>query len=457
MSRAEQAVLYLTVGAGNLHWGLAVGRYWRLDSLGWIGLDAVAGTPAAGAALATALPRVGESVAGRAQHLAGIRVLVADPWLALASVAWSADMLSPGEAEAFSRRQLIEAGFDLGADDTLRLDDVPYGRVRLAAAYPATLVAGLLSLAAGLATRLESLQPLSVAGWQVFGHGQQPQLAVLDRDLALLIQGGREIEDVVLVELPDDGDLRLALHLHWQRLALRSPEREGLERLPVCDLTGQPGPATAPAAFDYLPWPGREVNLDGVPLALELARRVGIGRSDLDAVQSRPAPSPGQRVVLVLTIVLTSLLVAAALHTGWQARQAAAGLALRDPEPRLTTAASAWSRGETMRVQAANAAIHQLNVPIDALLQAMHPPRDIRVAMLSLSLEEVARQGGGQSRARIVAEALTSADMARYVSYLASRRPFHDAYLVRHEIVDALPERPYRFTVEALWQEWGMQ
>ena len=50
-------------------------------------------------------------------------------------------------------------------------------------------------------------------------------------------------------------------------------------------------------------------------------------------------------------------------------------------------------------------------------------------------------------------QARSGADMARYVAYVAQRRPFGSAYLVRHEIAAEAPDRPYRFTVEAQWKD----
>jgi hypothetical protein len=60
---------------------------------------------------------------------------------------------------------------------------------------------------------------------------------------------------------------------------------------------------------------------------------------------------------------------------------------------------------------------------------------------------------GGSSSVKISAQARSGADMARYVAYVAQRRPFGSAYLVRHEIATEAPDRPYRFTVEAQWKD----
>jgi hypothetical protein len=100
-----------------------------------------------------------------------------------------------------------------------------------------------------------------------------------------------------------------------------------------------------------------------------------------------------------------------------------------------------------------NAAVRELNLPISALLAALQPPADLRVAVLGVDVTSGAQAAAGTSSVKISAQARAGADMARYVAYVAQRRPFDSAYLVRHEIAGDAPDRPYRFTVEAAWKE----
>ena len=74
----------------------------------------------------------------------------------------------------------------------------------------------------------------------------------------------------------------------------------------------------------------------------------------------------------------------------------------------------------------------------------------MRVAVLSM---EAATSEKDEQVAivKVQAEARTGAEMANYVAFLAERKPFGRAYLVQHEIDETSQERPYRFTVEALW------
>ena len=99
-------------------------------------------------------------------------------------------------------------------------------------------------------------------------------------------------------------------------------------------------------------------------------------------------------------------------------------------------------------------AIRELNLPISAILHALQPPQDIRVAVLGLETTNASSGAAGQpTSVKIMAEARTGADMARYVAFVAERKPFIAAYLTQHEINTSVPEQPYRFTVEALWNE----
>jgi hypothetical protein len=111
-----------------------------------------------------------------------------------------------------------------------------------------------------------------------------------------------------------------------------------------------------------------------------------------------------------------------------------------------------WSRNELARVQAVNVAVRELNLPFEAILRALEPPKDMRVAVLSMTTA-ASTSGALASRVKIVAEARTGAEMARYVAFVAERKPFTGAYLVEHEIDETAVERPYRFTLEASWND----
>ena len=109
------------------------------------------------------------------------------------------------------------------------------------------------------------------------------------------------------------------------------------------------------------------------------------------------------------------------------------------------------SRDEQRRLLSVNAAIRQLNAPIGDVLQALIPPRDIRVAVLSV--ETVLNDSDRSTNSlKVKAEAPTSDDMTRYTAFIAGRRPFVRAYLIQHDVQDSPSER-FRFKLEAQWND----
>jgi hypothetical protein len=102
------------------------------------------------------------------------------------------------------------------------------------------------------------------------------------------------------------------------------------------------------------------------------------------------------------------------------------------------------------RMAAVNAAIQRLNLPLDAVLASVRPPKDLRVALVGL---EAAGTAQSASALKITADAASPEEMTRYVAYLADRGPFGQAELVRHEVT-AGPNGLvlFRFSVEAAWR-----
>jgi hypothetical protein len=120
-----------------------------------------------------------------------------------------------------------------------------------------------------------------------------------------------------------------------------------------------------------------------------------------------------------------------------------------------TTAAPSLPRSlnksQQEQVLAANIAIRQLNLPAAQLLRALAPPKDIRVALLGIDLSDSANESAA-AKFKLNAETRSGEEMTRYIAFLADRKPFVQAYLVRHEVMQNMPERPWRFTLELTWQ-----
>lgn len=125
---------------------------------------------------------------------------------------------------------------------------------------------------------------------------------------------------------------------------------------------------------------------------------------------------------------------------------------LRGPAAQAPTK---WTREELGRIQAVNAAIREINLPIGPLLRAVRPPRDLRVALLGISVEPTSSTGapdGSLATIKLSAESASGAEMTRYVRYLV-QQPLVRAYLVNHVVDETDSAYPYRFNVEVSWRE----
>jgi hypothetical protein len=177
-----------------------------------------------------------------------------------------------------------------------------------------------------------------------------------------------------------------------------------------------------------------------------LAARARSVRHALDAVRQRAPVSIAGGLVLILGAALVAVLLGELIQNARIMHEFEARLnGMRPTQPVAT--APAWRREELSKVRAVNKAVRELNLPIAAILRALRPPRDIRVAVLGVD----AASSEAQS-IKIVAEAASGAEMARYVGVISGREPFSAAYLIKHEIDEKSPGRPYRFTVDAPWR-----
>jgi hypothetical protein len=441
-----RAALVLLVGARQVEWAVlerGAKPCWREGSAATYAI-AAGGEPLA--ALCGALQAL--PAPSGVQEL---RVLVADSWLAAVTLPWSDAMRDGRAASSQARARLAAAGFAAETADIIRIDDAPFGVPRLALAYPAALMAALEQLAARSGARLASVLPLAAAGWEA--ARRQPgaaQLAVLALAgagmLAIARAGDQRLQELTVRVDAGSGVPQHELQQLWQRQCLRDPQLAALGRPALLDLSGAPPLAGAWADAIALPAPQG----DAGP-ALALACASGARRSGLDAIQAgRPLTRP-QWAALGGALVLACAALGHGLNAGASAQALQASL--EAPRPvRAAPPVPAWSAAETARVGAVNVAIRELNLPFDALLRALAPAPDLQVAVLSVTTTAGSSAAAGSS-VKIVAEARTRADMARYAAFVGERKPFTGAYLVEHELDETSPERPYRFTLEAMWKD----
>ena len=182
--------------------------------------------------------------------------------------------------------------------------------------------------------------------------------------------------------------------------------------------------------------------------------------TQLDFV-SLPKSGYGWRGMLFVAGTLALLGASATWHVQ---KKSIAGLEMQlsraQPRTIVRPALSAAQRHSIEgQINAVRAAVRQLNVPIGALVKALQPPKDIRVALLGLDV--VAGKNGPEQHTptdaagilKIAAEARTPQEMTTYVAFLADQPLFQSVYLVKHELNATSAERPYRFLLEAQWQE----
>ena len=452
----SRPVAYVVVGATAIEVAMASGSArsarWLEGSYRRIELVADVGLPAA-------IALVGPPVAPRCR---GLRVIVADSWLAVGGVPWSAALKRRAGAEASGRLHLLDEGFAIDGGDTVRVDDGSFAEPQLAVAYPQELLAALAALADQWGVPLLSVAPLSTAAWVAMrtGDARPGRVVALIADGLVLMgralgSSGRRLSEVqVRAGIAHAAAIAPQLQQLWRRSILRDAQLGGTTSVATFDMTtNQAAGALLPPPFVVeQPIAGRA---DGAPSALlRLAARIG-GHRFVDAMPAR-AEHGAWRWGMAIAGVAVALLLGLRADRAHDRRENLAVLIAMQAAamPVAKTRREPWSREEIARAQAVNVAVRELNLPIAALLEALQPPRDIRVAVLSVETSESpagasVRLGG----VRIVAEARGSADMARYAAYMADSKPFVSAYVVRHEIDDAAAERPYRFTLEASWSE----
>lgn len=458
-SRASRRTLFVLIGARRIECGVMSGTSWLQDGVVAVPIETAEAPESLQAALGTALQQLERQLPEVSAN--ELRVVVADSWLSICGVPWHSSLKQVSSANAYARSHLLAAGFEIEPFDTLRLDDGPFGVPHLAAVYPAALLDALQRLSESLRAQLTSVLPLSVAAWGVahrMGQDRTPALAVRDAGLTLVVRGldaDSRWPNEVTARLDDGHTAQLAPQLSaiWRRLCLREPHLMEIGNVGVLDLTAaneSVGQLNAP--FVAIAWPSRPSTARVGP-GLELAARAQQLRHPLDAVRARAPATMRRAIPLAAISIVAGTLVLDTMQTRAAVNSLAAEVAASaSGSGQLPRQSAPLSREELARAHAINAAIRDLNLPIAEILRALEPPRDIRVAVLSVETTtgDAELQGG---RIKVVAEARTGPEMARYVGFLGERRPFMEAYLLRHEIDEASADRRYRFTVDARWSE----
>ena len=384
-------------------------------------------------------------------------VVIADCWLASATLPWSDALRSATGAELYAGLFLMAAGHRPTPGDRVVIDDAPAGQPRLVISYPGSVLAALQSFADDQGAELTSLVPLSAVAWSQAAHRATiDSLAVLADNLILVGFGRGRLSGVVVRAYEnfasDDGCTALAEQ--WRRMQLRDSELATVPKLRVLDVRSQAvAPQERPAdtlSFQNVVGPADSA-VSRLPRSLQLASAAVDGVSALDGAHRRRPMSAMQRSVALIALVVACTATLQAWHVGQQTgsvlREAATAASL-EKLPRAPT----FGKGQLPRIRAVNVAISDLNMPVLDLLSRLVPPRDLPVSIVSVDVPAPVQRGEDIRRSvKIVAEAEDAIDMTRYVSFINERKSLDSAYLLAHEVVAADAKLPYRFTVEALW------
>ena len=466
-SRPVKGKLLVYVGAKRIQSGCFSGGRWIDDA--FVGVDIDTAETSSNVALSDALARLQSAVFDRWREEGtskpvrpqAINFLVADLWLAAANVPWSDEMQVREAADRRARERLLGSGHEVDPMDHVVMDDSAYGKARLAMAYPGVLLSAAAAFASRIDARLESVLAVSAAAWVMAerrGSNTQAALALRDDGWLLLAQGSGHLSEVTVrrSNVVNPGDIATdPLTVLWQRMCMRDPQLAALIKPDVLDLSverledlsGGAASESLLAAFQA------RLDVNGATRPLQLALLARGQRSVFDAVSTAPSTSLPRRLLAAAAVALAVGSAIQAWRVSEQTAQVLRGLDATRARDVALPVSRGWSRDELPRVQAVNAAIASLNLPIAALMGAMTPPPDLRVAVLAIDIAAPPNAAeGALSTIKIVAQAHTGQEMAKYTAFVADRKPFVSAYLLRHEIVEsAAVERPYRFTVEAAW------
>lgn len=464
LSKRQKASCFIVVGARHVECGFLVSGKWEQtisvdiadDVHGQLIWDAMSSAIVRAGAMLQ--PWRSLHVLPRSENLQ-IHVLISDTWLGTVSLPWTDTLRRAAETSNFARTQFLSSGMEIDREDQIRVDDQPYGEPRMAVSYPAACLRTLNDLAKILDGVLISILPLGYAawGWIKKQHKDTEALAVMERNHCTIVYGASGIHGVTACDFPDlKGDENFSerhrvLNMQWRRMGLRDARLGLVDQLPVLDL-GSCGFDENMSNFRLHAIPERNDGIEISPV-LQLAALIGSRGHSLDVISAIKDMTPAKWAIVTLILVGALWMFGQAWNQSVQAKEILAEKESRIKKAEVAPAQEFLTKEEVLKVQAFNTAIRELNLPISGLLHALQPPRDIEVAVLSVDAAGTPDSSETSSMVKIVAEAKTYADMARYVSFVAERKPFDGAYLMRHEIDENQNIRPYRFSVEARWSE----
>ncbi len=457
-----QPALYIVLGAHQLQAAVYAARQWKCDSTfdirsGLAGADEKSQHVALFDALLVLSSDVSiQQAAAIPLQTFGmpIHVAVAERWLPYDTVPWSS-ALETGDTQAAVLAHMQQASLNMQPEDTVRYEQAPWGCARWAVAYPAVLLQALAQCAQGLNGHLASVVPMASLALQQLERQLPGARLVAYTDpqgLSLVeVEQGRVLSvlqrPISASLLSDQPATTASLLKVWRSIQVRSPQWESLAELPLLSEAASPG-LSSEKGLNVITWAPAESG--SIAPQVRALREFTAHLHPLNAVPVRRGTTIFQAILIAAAVALLALLawrVTVNTQTIWQMEKLASTPS-ENTTPNLT---STLNKAQQDQVAAANAAIRQLNLPVAQLLSALQPPKDIRVALLGIDLSDGVN-GSSAAKFKLNAETLSGEDMTRYVGFLATRKPFVNAYLVRHEVMQNMPEMPWRFTLELTWQ-----
>lgn len=380
---------------------------------------------------------------------------VSECWLPNETMPWSDQLQSRNPSEV-AALHLVQSGFVIEAEDTVRWGDAGWGRPRWTVAYPHALLRALEELARTVNGRLVGVIPAAsaVAASCKYSGMKDGVIAYVSGGQLSLLELRDGYEFSTMQRAFDVGEKSFesttaqeALLKVWQGIQLRAPHLQSFTELNVVadqPVNLMPGVST----LKFLQWP--DVSMFRIEPMLRCLHMTNSRLHALNPVKRKSTIDKRSALPLLLSIIAVSAML-------WNYMANAEAMRTLEQSSELRSIASTRSDqqqsspAEKERVAAVNVAIRQLNMPVAELLRALHPPRDIRVALLGVDLSD---SGGSVDlpRIKLNAEAPSGEDMTRYLAFLNGRKPFVLAYLVRHEVVQNSSGNPWRFTMELTWR-----
>lgn len=446
--------LYVHVGSMQVQGALCIRGEWQANSLVTVQMPAWGSAShldrwgVIAAALQSFVREMKPVLSEREDDLRLMHVVLAHEWIEHARLPWSSEF-SKGVDEA-SIRAAVHAQSRLSdMRDTIRVDATGWQEARWAVVYQQPLLELVQSAAQTL--HLDCITVLPEAAVvssaitskknerSVFGY-------VADQSLRMIeVHDGRVMS---VLQRPVVGQSLDDAAQVWQAVCLRSPHWQGQKLdLLVDDISNT---NSKNDVLRTLPWP--QASQKTVPSMLRSLLATDSANHALNAVE---APTHGKLGWLKLSLMLMGILMLSLGGKWWHGHEYLAQLRQSTASTQQTSSSikevNTLSKQQLEQLRASNAVIRQLNLPVSQLLKAIEAPKDIRVALLGVDLNDVGSENS-LPKLKINAEALTGEDAARYVAFLSDRKPFVSAYMLRHEIQQNTQERAWRFAVELTWQ-----